>query len=138
MLYSDDFLIDRIFDKLEGKFQKKFTMAKPKVERKNRKTFISNFGDLCITMNRDEKMVRDFFEKQLEKSQSDITISTGSLLSITGSYSQIDIEKVFKDFTKKYVICMESKCNSGITELIKENKITYILCKTCNCKMAIK
>lgn len=137
MLYEDNFLIQRIFDKLDGRIQKKFTMSKPKIEKKNKKTFLLNFAELCTAMNRDEEMLREFFEKQLGKNQGDVSISTGSILVITGTYNQIDVEKILRDFTKKFVLCAETKCNSGVTELVKENRITYILCKTCNCKTAI-
>lgn len=138
MLYEDNFLIERIFDKLEGKAPKKFKLSKPEVERKNRKTFMANFGMICTELNRDQEMIREYFEKELGKKQEDVTVSASQVLTITGSYNEIDMANVIRNFANKYVLCMEPKCKSGNTELIKENRITYMQCHTCNCKTALK
>lgn len=137
-LYDDDFLIQRALDKLEGKQAKKFTIKPPQVKTQNKKTFVANFKEICQAMNRDEEMLRNFFEKQLNKGTGDVTLSATSVLTIAKSYSQKDVETVLRDFAKKYVICKEQKCGSGTTELVKENRITYLVCVSCNCKVAIK
>lgn len=135
--YNDDFLIKRLFDKLENSVIKKLIITKPILERKNRKTFVTNFGEVCKSLGRDEEVLREFIEKKLGKLSGDVTISAGSVLIITGSYQSTDIEKYLADYTRTFVLCAEPKCGSGVTELLKENRILYMHCKKCNSKRAI-
>lgn len=136
-LYDDEFLINRILEKLKDLDVKKFKMSKPEIERKNRGTFVSNFGILCNDLNRDHEMIRYFFEKEFGKKQEDVTISDSMILYIRGSYTDLEIANVIRNFANKYVLCLESKCKSGNTELIKEDRIKYMKCKTCGCKIAL-
>lgn len=138
MEYTDDFLISRLLGKLEGTNAKKLTVATPVITRKNRKTFIENFGAICKSINRDPETVRDYFEKSLVLNPGDITLSLTHILTITGSHTSSNLKKHLQDYIMTFVICTEQKCGSGNTELIKENRILWLLCKKCNCKKAIK
>lgn len=135
--YSDDFLIDRLFSKLEGLNTKKLTIPNPVITKKNKKTFIENFGLICKSINRDVESVREYFEKNLAMGSGDITLSAGHVLTITGSHLEINLIKHLQDYVMTYVICTEKKCGSGNTELVKENRILWLVCKNCNCKKAI-
>ena len=137
MLYEDEYLLERIFDKLDGNTTKKFVITTPIVERKDRHTFVSNFGQVCASLGKEEEIIRQFIEKELGKSSSEVTVTAGSVLVITKSYQQSAIEKILGDYAKVFVICAQPKCGSGNTELIKENRILYLVCKKCNCKSAI-
>lgn len=136
-LYEDEFLVNRILEKLEGLEKKKFTMSKPDIERKNKGTFINNFGMLCTELNRDVEMLRNFIEKEFGKSQEDVTVSDSMMLYIRGSYSDDEICNVIRNFANKYVLCFEPKCKSGNTELIKINGVRYMKCNTCKGQTAL-
>lgn len=137
MIYSDDFLINRLFEKLEGVSTKRLTIKKPLITKKNKKTFIENFDAICKSINRDTETVREYFEKNLDLTSGDITLSATKVLTITGNHNEENLMKHLKDYVTTYVICTEQKCGSGNTELIKENRILWLVCKNCNCRKAI-
>lgn len=141
MPYSDDFLVSRLLSNLEESGMmstKKLVFTKPVITRKNKKTFIENFGAICNSLHRDSEAVRDYFEKSLALSGGDITLSATNVLTITGSHTDNNLLKHLSDYTMIYVICSEKGCGSGNTELLRENRILWLLCKRCNCKKAIQ
>lgn len=138
MSYTDEFLINRLLNKLEGTKTKKLSVVNPVITKKNRKTFIENFGAICKSINRDAEVVREYFEKNLALGSGDVTLSATNTLTISGSHVNTNLTKHLEDYIMTYVICTEKKCGSGNTELIKENRILWLVCKKCNCKKAIR
>lgn len=134
ILYSDEFLLDRLYKKIEGKTSQKYIVTKPISEKKNRKTFIINFGAVCTSLRRELNALKTYIETEL---QIDTSIMENNVLVINKIYQQSDIEKVISRFIKTYVLCSEPKCGSGNTEIIKENRISYLVCKVCCSKKAI-
>jgi translation initiation factor 2 subunit 2 len=72
-----------------------------------------------------------FFEKEL---QTSVSINQDGGLVITGMFKQPGLLKIFTNYIKEYVTCKE--CNSCDTEIIKENRITYLKCNKCLSKKA--
>jgi translation initiation factor 2 subunit 2 len=134
-IYTTQFLLNRAFEKMEnvGK-KKKFSMKKPEVKKQNRKTYIKNFVTLCNSINRDINHVKTFMENELKVSSS---INDDDMLMLNNIYHQGKIELVISKYAEKYIICSEPKCGSGNTEIIKENRISYLSCKSCFSKKAV-
>jgi translation initiation factor 2 subunit 2 len=134
-LYTTDFLLERLFDKLESRGnKKKFSLKKPIVDFLNRKTYIKNFVDLCKMMNREQLHLKTFMDKDLNTNSS---VNEENSLLLDKKYTQVQIENTIAKYVKKFVICQEPKCGSGDTKLIKENHITFLECKGCCSKKSI-
>jgi len=134
VLYDDDFLIDRIFNKLQENKSQKLIVQKPETIRQNRKTFFTNFLLFCESIKRNHSAVESFIKNEL---QIEASIMENGALCMNKIYQQQDIEKVCKNYIKTYVICSEQKCGSGNTEIIKEGRINYLICKMCKSRKAL-
>lgn len=135
-LYDMTFLVDRLITSLESVEHKKLTVQKPKVERKNRKTFVTNFSSFCKSVaseGRSCETIKIYVEKEL---LVDTSVMENGTLVINKSYMPGDIEQLFTKYIKTFVICQEPKCKSGDTYITKENKTTYIKCNTCKSSRA--
>ncbi len=136
ILYSDIFLLDR-FNEIK-KDKKKATFFSPTIKRepKIRKTFIIDFNKFCSAIKREKNEIKLFIENETQYKTS----CSGNDLIIDNANS--NIEKQIRDILTKYiktkVLCQESKCSSGNTEIIKENRIIYMICNTCKCKKALE
>jgi len=128
MLYSDDYLIDRIVGKL-SQSKTRFVIRPPKSERKNKKTYVTNFTECCKSANRDAEFVKTFYENTLGVSSS---ISGDGTLIINKMYNEKEVIDVFATFLKEYVIC--SQCGSGNTEMIRDNRLPFLMCNACKSK----
>ena len=140
MPYTNDFLIERLLENLDNDIlnTKKASFAKLTISRKNRKTLIENFGNVCKSLGREIEEIREYFEKSLALGSADITVSAAGVLIITGSHTDINLKKHYKDYIINYVMCSEKGCGSSSTKLTKENRILWITCKKCNHKKAVQ
>lgn len=130
-------LLDRLFVNL-AKYNAQMNEGKksgfilPTIEKQHTKTIVHNFEKVCKAMNRAPEHVKNFIEKQLNVKSS--VTGTGALLLVK-AYPPKDIEKLFtQQYVQTYVRCA---CKSFKTSLIKENKITYMVCDGCKSKNAI-
>lgn len=133
-IYEDDYLLERLFDKLESNKSQKLVAVKPKSIKQNKKTHITNFVEFCKSINREPNSVKIYIDERLAK---DSSISSTGVLIINKIYHQHEIDKDFMAYIKEYVLCPEIKCGSGNTNIIKENRITYLLCNSCHSKKAL-
>jgi len=134
-IYSDDFLLERFYNSSEGQQMKKkgrTIMARPKVVQINKKTSIVNFSEICNQINRKNTDVMAYICDELTVVCS---ITGNGALLMTGFYKPEKIEEVMRDYVTNYVQC--NACLSDQTELIKEDRILYLICKKCKCKRAI-
>ena len=132
--YTDNFLLDKLYTELETLLvpNKKISIEKPEVSSANKRTFIANFRTICSKLNRKEEELRIFFENELKTS---VSINQDGALVITGIYKQNGIMTILTSYMKEFIICKQ--CNSCDTNLIKENKILFLICSKCLSKHAI-
>ena len=130
-MYSQMYLTERFYEQYAKTqpYTKKSGLIKPKIIRKNRKTFIANFTNVCESFNRTFDQLKSYMENELKTSMS---LSADNILTITGIYNSHIIENLFVNYAKKYVICQTCKSNNTI--IIKENRMQFIDCKHCNAK----
>lgn len=131
--YTVEELVDRLYDELNGiyKNSKKVILDRPDVKAQNKKTFISNFTEICCKLNRPTNDVKKYFETEMHVVTS---INGQGGLVITGMFKEPQIMKIFTNYIKDYVKCKE--CNSCDTEIIKQDRITYNNCNKCKSKKA--
>lgn len=134
-LYTTDELLERLYSDLDSKVQKKkFTLKKPQMTVLNRKTYIKNFEELCQNLRCDELHFKNYLKKELN---TELSVNENNMLILDTIRSSTMVETAVAKYAKKYVICLEPKCSSGDTEIIKENRIIYLQCHSCNSKKAI-
>lgn len=134
-LYKTDYLLERLYSELENKIQKtKFTLKRPQVSILNRKTYVKNYEELCNCLKCDEEHLKLFLKKELN---TELSINDSNMLMFNTIVGTTLIENAFAKYAKNFVICLEQKCGSGDTEIIRENRVIYLYCKTCNSKKSI-
>lgn len=133
--FSQEFLIDRLYIELNNcsNPNKKVSLERPEVCIANKKTFFSNFSEICQKLNRKDTDVKKYFEDELK---TEVNILQDGGLNIVGIFRQPGIQKILGNYIKDFVACKE--CNSCDTELIKSNRITFISCNKCKSKKALK
>jgi len=134
-IYSLEFLLDRTFKELNERDLNKYNkliIPKPDVIYVNRKTLFKNFREVCYKLNRKENDVKLFLDTELSTSSS---IDINGYLVINGNFKQVGIQKILGQYIKEFILCRQ--CNSSETEIMKENRITFLNCLKCLSKTAI-
>lgn len=90
-----------------------------------KKTLLSNLID------NDES--NDIIDEEIIKDNSD---DRGSLI-FDNRCNENEIKKHYIAYIKEFVMCKEGTCGSGSTEIVKDNRVIYLVCKSCNSKRAI-
>jgi len=134
-LYTTEYLLERLYSELpSNSTKKKFKIEKPDVTNLNRKTYIKNYGDIISKMNCDEEHFKNYIKKELN---TDISVNENGML-VFDSIRNIElIKQSIASYVKKFILCGEPCCGSGDTEIIKENRIIFLYCKSCNSKKSI-
>ena len=104
----------------------------PEVQMLNKKMYIQNFKDVCMSMNRELSDCSNYISKEL---QIQTSISSNNTLIIHGTYKKNVIENIIKKYVVNYVQC--PLCKTQDTKLEKIDRITFILCNRCHAKNAI-
>lgn len=127
--------VDRLYEKLDqhkdGK-SNKLVLPKPEVTVANKKSIVSNFRAICAKLNRTEQEVAKFMEQELS---TKVSIDGNGGLKLEGSFRLPRIQSNLASYIETFMRCKE--CNGYVTEVVKENRITYINCKGCLAKKAI-
>ena len=136
VIYTDEYLLKRLFSKLNTKSQKSSAL-RPDIERKNGKVIFINFSAFCDSIKRDQQVVKKFIETELKKDSS--ILPSGALIIDKSDKSTSDdaMMKMLTRYMEKYVLCQEKSCK-GNTEIVKDGRITYLICKQCHSKKAIQ
>jgi translation initiation factor 2 beta subunit (eIF-2beta)/eIF-5 len=134
-IYTDEYLLNRLFSKLNAKTQKSSAL-KPDLERKNGKVMFINFCAFCESIERDQQSVKKFIEVELKKDSS--ILPSGALIIDKSDKSTTDdkLMIMLERYMTRFVLCQEKNCKA-MTEIVKEDRITYLICKQCHSKKAI-
>jgi translation initiation factor 2 subunit 2 len=130
-----NFLVERFYNILQAEKngKKRTGIQKPIIVPKNRKVYITNFGEVCESLNRVMQDVSTYIKDEL-KIQTSITEKDELLIHGT-CIAGLITEKI-NNYAKKYVQC--PTCKSCDTSSLKENRIHYKKCNTCKSLSAIK
>lgn len=135
--YTITFLIDKLYSELNeinayDSKNKKLVLNRPIIKSANKRTFISNFKEICNSLNRNIDDVKTYFEKELATT---VTINQDGGLVITGMYKQNGVMKIMESYIQTYVMCKE--CKTYSTDIVKENRITFMKCNRCYSKKTL-
>lgn len=106
----------------------------PKVEGRfeGKKTIITNFSQIASIFRRNPEQLQKFLLKELAASgQRD-----GDRLVLNIKVPSAKINQKIEEYAQEFVICRE--CKKPDTELIREDRITFIKCLACGAKHSVR
>ena len=109
----------------------RYKMEKLNVVRQKNKTVIDNFDKVAKDLERDPKMIYNYFKKKLSIS---ISLKDG-ILSTNADITYDVFEKVLRQFIEEYVLC--KSCKLPELEFVKKDSKININCKSCSNKYTI-
>ena len=130
-LYDIEYLLDRAYNSFTVQ-KGKVRLVKPDIQNKDRKSYIINFTDFCISINRSTLIVQKHIERGL---QIPTSIKENGSLKIDKAIKSITIQNAIKNYIEDHIMC--KTCKSVKTVIEKQDRIDYLICNTCKCKIAI-
>lgn len=112
---SDRFEIPKITGHYEGK-----------------KTILTNFVAIATHLRRNPLQLQKYLLKELAASGH----TEGEKLVLNMRVPSAKINEKIADYTKEFVLCKE--CSKPDTELIKEDRLTFIHCLACGAKHPVR
>ena len=128
-------LLKRIQDKLsDTKKQEKARFELPRVDVmwEGQKTFLRNFAELPKVLRREPDKVLQYLAKEFAVPAERM----GDKAMFIGKRDPDDFTRLFQIYVKDYVEC--PTCRSPDTKVIKENRISFLICEACGAKSTMK
>lgn len=128
-------LLARIQDKLsDNKQQDKARFELPVVDVmwEGQKTFLRNFSDFPKILRRDSDKLLQYLSKEFAVPAERM----GDKAMFIGKRDPADFTRLFQIYVKDYVEC--PTCKSPDTKVVKENRISFLICEACGAKSTMK
>jgi translation initiation factor 2 subunit 2 len=131
--YKVSELLDRAYGSLNID-KGKITLAHPVFEKKDRKSYVHNFKEICESIDRDPEEVRQFLSREL---QMETSFKENESLKIDQTVRSVDqIESILIRYVKDHVMC--KSCRSCKTVVEKVDRIHYLKCNACKSRVAVE
>lgn len=134
--YGFDFLTDRIYNLLDNQTKKKKNVQIPvPIVSKfgGRKSIFSNCDNICIKINRELPHVFKYICTELSINGS---INEDRQIIMKGKFFSKNLSTIISSYINKYVMC--DVCDSFDTNMMTEDGIVYLDCKSCLAKNSIQ
>ena len=128
-------LLNRIKDNLSDKkddAQTRFELPTVDVMWEGHKTFLRNFSEFPKVLRRDPDKVLQYLSKEFAVPAERI----GDKAMFIGKRDPDDFTRLFQIYVKDYVEC--PTCKSPDTKIMKENRISFLVCEACGAKSTLK
>ncbi len=127
-------LLKGIKDSLSDKKQasERFELPPVDVMWEGQKTFLRNFSDFPKILRRDPDKVLQYLSKEFAVPAERM----GDKAMFIGKRDPDDFTRLFRIYVKDYVDCLT--CNSPDTKIIKENRLSFLVCEACGAKSTMK
>jgi len=96
------------------------------------KTFLRNFAEFPKILRRDPDKVLQYLSKEFAVPAERI----GDKAMFIGKRDPDDFTRLLQIYVKDYLEC--PTCKSPDTKIIKENRITFLICEACGAKSTMK
>lgn len=137
--YTYEELFNRVYQNINsdrgidaGKGSKKSIEPPEVLKVAARKVLWSNFVSNCKSINRPIEHVLEFVLTELGTEGS---LTSENKLTIKGRFQSKNLENVLRKYIIEYVTC--GTCKSPNTDLKKENRITFKLCRDCGAQSSV-
>lgn len=106
----------------------------PKIEGhfEGKKTILTNFLQIASHIRRKPEHFQKFILRELATSGN----IEGDRLILNNKIPSAKINSKIEDYVKEFVLCKE--CKKPDTELIKEDRLTFIHCLACGAKHSVR
>ena len=106
----------------------------PKIEGKfeGKKTILTNFFQIATHLRRNPEHFQKFLLKELATSGQ----KEGDRLVLNNKVPSAKINSKIEQYIKEFVLCKE--CGKPDTELLKEDRLTFIHCLACGAKHSVR
>ena len=127
-------LLNEAYTKIKPVESKIDRFEVPKVEGhiEGQKTIITNFKQICSYIRRDCSHMLKFLLKELATPGS----IKGDRLVLTRKMPSSLINEKIQLYVNSYVLCKE--CGKPDTELVKQDRLTFIHCLACGAKHPVR
>lgn len=128
-------LLDRIKDKLgdtDKESQTRFELPTVDVMWEGQKTFLRNFSEFPKILRRDPQKVLQYLSKEFAVPAE----MQGDKAMFVGRRAPDDFTRLFQIYVKDYLEC--TTCKSPDTKILKENRISFLICEACGAKSTLK
>jgi len=137
--YKYEELLDRMYSLLHANNpelagdRKRFLIKPPQVVREgSKRVVLTNFGEICKTLNRSMDHVYSFMLAEMGTTGS---IDASSRMVIKGRFPPKAIEQIIRRYVGEYVSC--SSCKSPATTLQKQNRLYFMQCNNCGARRSV-
>lgn len=95
-------------------------------------TIIKNFSQIAETLRREPSHILKFLTKELATPAG----LSGGRAILQAKFSQKMVQQKLESYMNDYVFCKE--CKEPDTRLVKEDRITFLVCEACGAKASVK
>ena len=96
------------------------------------KTFLRNFSEFPKILRRDPDKVLQYLSKEFAVPAERL----GEKAMFIGRRAPDDFTRLFQIYVKDYLEC--PTCKSPDTKILKENRISFLICEECGAKSTLK
>ena len=96
------------------------------------KTFLRNFSEFPKVLRRDPDKVLQYLSKEFAVPAERL----GDKAMFIGRRAPDDFTRLFQIYVKDYLEC--PTCKSPDTKILKENRISFLVCEACGAKSTLK
>ena len=128
-------LLKRIEDKLGNSDEEsgnRFELPIVDVMWEGQKTFLRNFSEFPKILRRDPDKVLQYLSKEFAVPAE----RHGDKAMFVGRRAPDDFTRLFQIYVKDYLEC--TTCKSPDTKVLKENRISFLVCEACGAKSTLK
>jgi translation initiation factor 2 subunit 2 len=140
MNWTTDKLLDRAYILLKKEQKQRKTFIKPEISNHNRKSYITNFMEFSESIDREPEHIRKYLSKDMNvdisfTKEDNFNSDDISGLKFNNMFKSQQIMNSITNYMKQFVLC--ELCKSGLTEIIKIDRINYLKCNGCKANKAI-
>ena len=127
-------LLDQAYEKVKQVDSSSSRFEIPKVEGhfEGKKTILTNFSSIASHIRRKPEHFQKFILKELAASGQ----KEGDRLVLNLKVPSSKINQKIEQYVKEFVLCKE--CGKPDTELIKQDRLTFIHCLACGAKHSVR
>ena len=126
-------MLERAHKQLPRKVEKydRFEVPRADIVRVGKKTIIQNFKEICEALNREPKHLLKFLTGEMA------TLATleGGRAIFQGVFKEDTVKNLIETYVQRYVIC--PVCKRPDTRIVKEKRISFLVCEACGARSSI-
>jgi translation initiation factor 2 subunit 2 len=96
------------------------------------RTIISNFNEVADVLNRDPQHILKFLTREMATAAT----FQGNRAVFQGKFKQDSFQRLLQRYMEGFVIC--PVCKRPDTKIVKEKRLSFLLCNACGAKSSIK